>query len=908
MSRIQYQPASRRRGFKPRNLSTTAIAQMRAEASRITKNMEKTRNAEKEQRDRELQAMKEDNQYEEQIRKENFDIQIANLQSERNQLVTGIQLEDAEARADQAQLQANLQGLIGLSKLAGTVVQGLSDLDQQQKAQKITNDENLQPKIVNPVEAQQDYNEFKNALETGAEASVALSTMSVTEGIQEGRSKAEISTDVANEPFLAGQNDAYSVGNSYRQNYGRILTHLRTSTENKYTAPDGSEFTGPDSIANSTLLQVLQQETHDILRFRLGITNDLLIEKPLAEIRNRNLAMLQEADRKAIEFAQEISLDQARNTILNDSSPSNITAATHNVKMQVGRKRMHDFNMELVMDPNTPEEVVANLQNMPAAQLGYELGPNENPDITYREKAKPRWDAALAKRNDSIKQFEQNENEFEAFKYGRNVQNNLPEIKERLRKNPAEIERMLKEGFGRFKKPIPEYLRTMISDAYKDSDEATTIEIENRFKSKSLTPEYIKTIGNPDLQKLATEKYIKQEGDKYGPEWTMVKKGISGNARKLTNISEGGTSTIRTIRAEMHAHKLYAEYYKLFNRDSNAALNRLQKDFDDARNNPGGNSPFSSITGPLNQSIFRFELTDMDVAEEREHILEIARAQGLEILRLPLHLATEEGLDKTYKSHTLGKTIYPPGVNLAYTLFKDVQITPEKKGYTRSEIYNEQVRAYNEVFGPYSGNKPFITDNPVTRIVDQADTTGLAARLTNGTELQVKRSIAQMGLTAELPNRFNTGGATVSQRQALIDVAAELGIDPLDLATIIGFETAGTYNTDKTGGENDKFSGLIQFGEDERAAYGVTPGMTFEEQLRGPVLRYFKDRFKKAGIDTRGATFLQLYTTVLAGNPGANPDAADSFGTTARNAANPATEKGRIMAEHREAARIRFGF
>jgi len=163
-------------------------------------------------------------------------------------------------------------------------------------------------------------------------------------------------------------------------------------------------------------------------------------------------------------------------------------------------------------------------------------------------------------------------------------------------------------------------------------------------------------------------------------------------------------------------------------------------------------------------------------------------------------------------------------------------------------------------------------------------------------DAQVRRGGAM--LTGQLPQRSSTG----TQRQALETAAAELGVDPIDLATIIGFETGGTYDPGVVGGQGGNYQGLIQFGIPERQAYGVVPGMTFEEQLLGPVVRYFKDRFAKAGMSTQGATLEDLYTTVLAGNPGANRDAADSFGTTARSGAQ------RMFKEHRPAAIKRFGF
>ena len=144
------------------------------------------------------------------------------------------------------------------------------------------------------------------------------------------------------------------------------------------------------------------------------------------------------------------------------------------------------------------------------------------------------------------------------------------------------------------------------------------------------------------------------------------------------------------------------------------------------------------------------------------------------------------------------------------------------------------------------------------------------------------------------------GTAPKSHTDALIDVAGKLGVSPIDLATIISFESAGTFDPNIVGGEGGNYQGLIQFGIPERKAYGVVPGMTFEEQLRGPVYRYFVDRFAAAGWDTQGATLEDLYTTVIAGNPGANRDAKDAFGTSARSGvAN--------MGGHRKQAMKRFG-
>jgi tape measure domain-containing protein len=120
-----------------------------------------------------------------------------------------------------------------------------------------------------------------------------------------------------------------------------------------------------------------------------------------------------------------------------------------------------------------------------------------------------------------------------------------------------------------------------------------------------------------------------------------------------------------------------------------------------------------------------------------------------------------------------------------------------------------------------------------------------------------------------------------SRAKALIAAASKLGVSPLDLATIISFETGGTFSPSIMGGAGGNYMGLIQFGPNERRQYGAHSGQSFEEQVQGPVVRYFQDRFKNVGMSTQGADLLTLYRTVLGGNPKANINARDAFGTSA---------------------------
>ena len=77
--------------------------------------------------------------------------------------------------------------------------------------------------------------------------------------------------------------------------------------------------------------------------------------------------------------------------------------------------------------------------------------------------------------------------------------------------------------------------------------------------------------------------------------------------------------------------------------------------------------------------------------------------------------------------------------------------------------------------------------------------------------------------------------------------------------------------------------------------------MSFADQVRGPLVRYLKDRFKKVGMKTEGASLDDLYTAVLTGNPKGNKDLPDANNTTVRNALAR-------MNAHIEAAKQRYGF
>lgn len=118
----------------------------------------------------------------------------------------------------------------------------------------------------------------------------------------------------------------------------------------------------------------------------------------------------------------------------------------------------------------------------------------------------------------------------------------------------------------------------------------------------------------------------------------------------------------------------------------------------------------------------------------------------------------------------------------------------------------------------------------------------------------------------------NNQNMTKENAEAIKSAAKELGTTPQDLATVIGYETGGTFSPSKWGGAGGRYMGLIQFGPDERRQYGADEGQTFPDQMKA-VVRYLKGRGYKPGMG-----LLDLYSTINAGSPG-HYGASDGNGT-----------------------------
>ena len=137
---------------------------------------------------------------------------------------------------------------------------------------------------------------------------------------------------------------------------------------------------------------------------------------------------------------------------------------------------------------------------------------------------------------------------------------------------------------------------------------------------------------------------------------------------------------------------------------------------------------------------------------------------------------------------------------------------------------------------------------------------------------------------------------TAADRDALIASAQRIGADPLDLATVMSFESG--FSPSIRGGSGNRHIGLIQFGPTEQQQYGASQDQSFSDQLPA-VERYLTDRGFKPGMG-----MLDLYSTVNAGRPGLYDRSDTANGGTPGTVADKVNSQ---MAGHRAKAAAFLG-
>lgn len=836
---------------------------MREESNRVIQGMERLRRAEKEQRDMNLQAMRENAEYTQRAEARNHEILMQNLKNEQMQKIADIQGEQKQAELDAADRKAIMDSLVGFSEtIQKESARRTAQMIKDQTALGLSTPiQTISPEVV------EQYIEAQHQQAAGA---IALDTEIAANGVLSNESQYDTYKGYVSNHGFKGYAARANDNKVAVQLYNQLLNKRIQSTDQAYTSANGTQFSGMEALSNPELMAELQQQTRKDLSAFMGFTDPMYLAEANKAIDKTDAAMQTASSKEGIKKFKAVIRQQAQD-IAGSNTVEGVTTAFARIKASEGAAAAHDWYQEnVIANPLISEEVAK------APDL---MGNGKD----YSQEWSTRWAAGIKKRNAAIVKAQ---NADEALKKAEDdawVNANIESIIASYNENPEQAAILVKQRYFTKGMTVPPVIAAIEREAIKKNQDLTKNLVEEKIRFGNLDLPFVNSIEDPTLQKTARAAFDAQEEGKYGPEGSDIKKGIMSVARSMTGFdpnAEGASPTTYMLHTAIKKRYLdNVDKYKAHNQAWTATQEEIKQESTD----PSALFYKDPKGGTNNKPHFpNIETSPRERVEMNTYIDKGLLARGRALVDKPFALANSNEMDAAYTSSLSGVVQYPPGI-IRYA---------DSTGVKPSEAFNAHRMANNATTGD---NKPLLTPSPTSLLIDNVPP---AMRKLFLSDVPEKINRASSMVTGNLPRRSSTG----TQRQALETAAAELGVDPIDLATIIGFETGGTYDPGQVGGEGGNYEGLIQFGIPEREAYGVVPGMTFEEQLLGPVVNFFKDRFAGAGMSTEGATLEDLYTTVLAGNPLANRDAKDSFGTSARSGA------ARMFKEHRPAAIQRFGF
>ena len=899
MARLQYQPATKPRGFQPIQLSRAGIARMEEEGNRVIRNLEKERDATIRQRQENLQAMKENSAYERQAAERNQEIVQTNLENERLSIEAEQKAKRQQADARSKAVESAVTGLVNFSTTLGK--------QAAERTKKMIEDQTAegaqaarQEYLASP-KRQNDFAAVEGQIDVNIEKLDQANFIAGQAGLD---SSLETAKGLAANP---GRGYYWKKGyyNEFiKQQTPMLVDRVLQSTEELFVDENGKKFSGIEAVTDPDKMRIVLSKVQNGLYGATGL-----------DINSLEPGFLEDSSKFVVDYSST-KIEQASNKATN---------IVYDNLAQEGRSHIEQGRVGmgyrlLLKNPKVGREG--------ALKEVFALYSAQNADGTFRYSVDELDNIKLLGDKTIVEERGNSQRYQDAIAARRKARTDfLRDDQARVRTEAKEFDRQAYAGFetllnapgtgpgrdleiietfiaGRNKRFSGEPLSQRIVDLQKsnllENKAIEMADLDQKIRLRTLDPEAVEGYTNPTVQGQAAIAYKKLQEDKFGPNYADSKKAYSTKSTDLIkrDPNVGSVQGFLVFNAMVNEHK-YAYKKSIDAGVPPKVAEQEARQYVDTLVNKGIHDPdsiFFRATGPLNSIVFpKLETKYADLSrtakEARYELLKGLLKKGVGIVDEPGALGTEEELVSSTNAYynNNGQFRYTPNELLVHKTF----------GIPLYAIRNAGLSAFNKADGtnhrliePTQLEKEVFDQDPQTlKLITDTDkiTRNRFNRAIPGKVYPVRASMT------------GTGVAPVEQTNALVEVAGELGVSPIDLATIIGFETAGTYDPGKVGGEGGNYQGLIQFGVPERAAYGVVPGMSFEEQLRGPVKRYFQDRFAKAGMSTQGANLEDLYTTVIAGNPGANRDARDSFGTSARSGVAK-------MGPHRERAMQRFGF
>ena len=873
MARLQYQPATKPRGFQPIQLSRAGIARMEEEGNRVIRNLEKERDATIRQRQENLQAMKENSAYERQAAERNQEIIQTNLENERLSIEAEQKAKRQQADARSKAVESAVTGLVDFSTTLGK--------QSAERTKKMIEDQTAE----GARQAEESY--YNNPQEQvnykTAESQLPIASAKYDYGVSVDSAKGLLSSVEAAKSIAANPARGFYAQQGYDNKMLVLLTSDTLARELKDTTPKyvdertGRKFSGFEANTNRDYMRQVLGKVSTNLRGSNGLNLNSrppgYLESSSDTISKLNEAYLRSAERGETKFIYDNSVQEGRNLRSLGVKYFQEAFRLDSMNPQVGRTgawknvwaafSAQDANGDFLYD-------IDDLNNLVLTDSGKTVLEERFNSQGYQNAL-----AARRKAQADYRRTERTNTRLEAQDFADKA---LPEMIEYFENADAQGDL---QGAATFEKEFYEkypnqslpsgYVRAKKA-ALKENFDAEVATIEARARTQTLDKEFVDAIENPKLQLAAIKAFREQEAAKYGPKYDAMQKSLVSEAKTLTEFDPTvkGPGSGTTIMVTNALKSKYTDFFKALvdkgvpvDAAADQAYTQLTEYVSKAATDK--TNKFYTETGALNKPTFpniqgttqALTTSSQEQRNELNKLILQNNANVGSVFSMPNAVLSETQIETTINSYYADNGTFKIPVNIQYAA--------KVAGVNPIAAINAQIQASNEKYGK---NRKLITTSPVEEaIFDQVPSVQkLFTDYENRSQARISRGISyttnnpgpvRASMTPLSTDPPSSGALSMSQAG---QYALEAGFTPED-ARVVAAIARGESGLDPT--NSTRRSGLeastgedsvglmqINWGYHKNSGWLQKLGINSREDLFDPVLNM---KAAKYLYDNRGS-------------------------------------------------------
>jgi len=745
----------------------------------VLKGLQENHAAEMKQRETNLQAMRENDEYTQRRFRENRQIEIDNLQREQTSLNQITTRDQQQAKYDQQATETIISSIVDFSESA-------MKLDLKRKAAKLEEDlkkVDLTPITKDDLYGDDEYTNFTAASNTNIEGSLQSTTEIAKDAVESSEPKYVTNINqVAEKGFNTAQQQKFDQ-KVFKANF----------YERKNQLLKEPEFLGADRdpVVTRALHNRTISDVRTLMRRKKGITNKHYFADTIIALNEENDVNISNATRNKEQDVKDYSID-VLTEFARDGTTAEITVSKQKMTKLVGYAATQEWMTNLVINANSLEEIEA-IGNVPT----------DNKEL-YRKRSANRFDADkatwIANQNKKVSDAQRQRK----VNLIQSVNNNIDNIIEGYAKNTPQAMKevrqlMIEQGDGTL---LPVLVAIESAQLKANEDELEALEIKAKKGTLSKADVNNSSYMN---RKAASELYTGQQGSIYGESEKAITEGLIATARDITGIVGDGKNSVQTllVHAQLKRDFLKTKQSAGFENPL-AAWEEVKKQVAVDRENPKGKYYKKVENGRI--SLPGIEKPDKEDAEMFDLAQKKMLSDGTGTVDLPFILDTPQGMDETFKSSTI------PGQVPEFSA--GIREFALKYGFSFVEVFNRQRMANNAATGE---NKPLIT-NSVFEQIKAPDISNLIFNKHNN-KTQSIRGARMADNTAKGDVRPSMGGGNPTPQQ-VYDYMRSKGVSDIHARGIVA-NNAGEAEVTQDGrfvtasvGDNGMSGGIFQMYKD----------------------------------------------------------------------------------------------